>query len=111
MGNVYFLQRMLANLLDNAMKYTPAGGNVKVQLSHEGDHVYVDVEDTGAPIPDVERSKIFERFYRGDQSRAEQGCGLGLSFSRAVARAHGGDITVISGDKNSNLFRISLPIA
>jgi signal transduction histidine kinase len=103
---------MLGNLLDNAIKYTPAGGKVAVEVSAGPNHsVSIVVKDSGMGISEKDLPHIFERFYRGDPSRSEAGAGLGLSFARAVARAHGGDITVESSGPSGATFRIELPTA
>ena len=108
-GNVQSLQRMLANLLDNALKYTPAKGRVGINLGCADGCIKVAVADTGIGIPKSDHSRIFERFYRCDQSRSETGCGMGLSFSQAVARAHGGDISVTSEPGKGTTFTITFP--
>ncbi|MDP2724695.1 MAG: ATP-binding protein, partial [Syntrophales bacterium] len=96
-GDTRLLQRMLANLLDNAIKYTDSGGTVDVELTREGDkYAAITVNDTGRGIAPRDLPHVFERFYRGDESRSEAGTGLGLGLARAIARAHGGDITVTS---------------
>ena len=111
-GDVRLIQRMLGNLLDNAIKYTPAGGSVSVTLQPNPDRsVAIAVKDSGVGISDKDRPRIFERFYRGDPSRSQAGSGLGLSFARAVARAHGGDITVENGPSSGALFRVVLPVS
>jgi signal transduction histidine kinase len=93
-GNKHTLQRMLTNLIDNAVKYTPEHGEILIELCRSENDAVVTIADTGIGIPDPEKQRIFDRFYRCDQSRTQEGCGLGLSYSRAVARAHGGDITL-----------------
>ena len=110
LGDNRLIQRMIANLLDNAIKYTPAAGRIDVTLNAE-DHqaVTLTVKDTGIGISEEDRARIFERFYRCDPSRSEAGIGLGLSFARAIARAHGGDITVASKVDQGSVFTISLP--
>jgi heavy metal sensor kinase len=111
-GDVRMIQRMLTNLVDNAIKYTPAGGRVTVSVRGVSDGaVVLSVSDTGPGIPEEDHARIFERFYRGDQSRSEPGTGLGLSLARAIARAHGGDITVESRPMEGSTFRVSLPAA
>ena len=107
-GNLQSLQRMLANLLDNALKYTPSDGEVCVELHKENNKVTFSVSDTGLGIPEADQPKIFDRFFRYDQSRSQDGCGLGLSFARAVARAHGGDISLISKPGQGSTFKITL---
>jgi len=109
-GDNRLIQRMIANLLDNAIKYTPSGGTVHVSVQPENNYfVAITVKDTGVGISDGDISRIFERFYRCDPSRSEAGIGLGLSFARAIARAHGGDITVASIPDKGSTFTITLP--
>jgi heavy metal sensor kinase len=109
-GDVRMIQRMLSNLLDNGIKYTPPGGRVDVSVSkNEQHHVLISIKDTGVGISESELSRIFERFYRGDQSRSQTGVGLGLSLARAIARAHGGDIRVTSAPGQGSTFIVSLP--
>ena len=84
------LRQVLANLVDNAIKYTPSGGRVSVSARREGAVVRFDISDTGVGIPPHDLPHIWDRLYRGDQSRAERGLGLGLSLVRAIVAAHGG---------------------
>ena len=110
LGDPRMIQRILANLIDNAVKYTPSGGTVKVSLSETGgEEVVVAVQDTGIGIPAGDLPHVFERFYRCDQSRSEPGTGLGLSLARALARAHYGDITVTSTLGQGSTFTLTLP--
>ena len=110
-GDIRLIQRMLANLLDNAIKYTPEGGWVKVSLRLNPDRsLSVIVQDSGVGISEKDLPHIFERFYRSDPSRSQAGAGLGLSFARAVARAHGADITVESSPAGS-AFTVNIPAA
>ena len=95
-GQKQNLRRMLANLIDNALKYTPANGSVKVSVTPaEGSDngVVVNIADSGIGIPEADQPFVFNRFYRCDNSRSEEGCGLGLSYAAAVAKAHGGKIS------------------
>ena len=108
-GDTRMIQRMLSNLLDNAIKYTPSGGTVSVSLSENDERdVVINVKDTGIGISPSDLPRIFERFYRCDQSRSKPGIGLGLSLARAIARAHGGDITVTSRPNQGSTFTITL---
>jgi two-component system, OmpR family, sensor histidine kinase SenX3 len=102
----------IANLIDNAVKYSEAGSPVTVSTALVGDVVEVAVRDAGIGIPSRDLERIFERFYRVDQarSRATGGTGLGLSIVRHVARAHGGDITVESVEGQGSTFRLVLPL-
>jgi signal transduction histidine kinase len=97
------LQRVVANLLDNAIKYTPSGGTITLTVNTEADGVRVKITDTGEGIDEKDISRIFDRFYRGDKSRSTAGSGLGLSLALAIIRAHGGDITVKSTEHGSTL--------
>ncbi len=111
-GDRSMLQRLVANLMDNALKYTPAGGRVNLAVDGLPDgRVRLTVADTGGGIPLEDREKIFERFYRGDRSRGRGGFGLGLSLARTVARAHGGDITVDGAPGGGSRFTVVLPAA
>lgn len=111
LGDPRMLQRMLANILDNAVKYTPPGGKVEVFLAESEGRNIISVKDTGVGISAAELPRIFERFYRCDHSRSQPGTGLGLSLARAIARAHGGDITVQSAIDQGSAFTITLPKA
>jgi signal transduction histidine kinase len=106
------IQRTLSNLLDNAIKYTPSGGKIDVALmQNSSGTVLISVSDTGIGISPEELPHIFDRFYRADQSRSTAGIGLGLSLSRAIARAHGGDIKTTSVPGKGSSFTITLPKA
>jgi two-component system sensor histidine kinase BaeS len=101
---------MLSNLLDNAIKYNPSGGKVSVSVSENDErYVVITVKDTGIGISPNDLPRIFDRFYRCDQSRSTPGIGLGLSLARTIARAHGGDITVTSLLNQGCTFVITLP--
>jgi two-component system sensor histidine kinase SenX3 len=102
----------IANLIDNAVKYSEQGSPVTVSTALHGDVVEVSVRDAGIGIPSRDLERIFERFYRVDQARSRDtgGTGLGLSIVRHVARAHGGDITVESVEGQGSTFRFVLPL-
>ena len=108
-GDARMVQRMFSNLLDNAIKYTPPGGKVTISVSEKDALVLVSVQDTGCGISPGDLPRIFERFYRCDQSRSKPGIGLGLSLARAIARAHGGDITAASIPGQGSTFTVTLP--
>jgi heavy metal sensor kinase len=109
-GDQPLIQRMISNLLDNAIKYTAPGGRVSIKVQTAADHeVVVSVQDTGIGISPVELVHIFERFYRCDHSRSEPGIGLGLSLARTIARAHGGDVKVSSQPGQGSTFTVNLP--
>lgn len=102
------LQRVVANLLDNAIKYTPSGGTVTLSVGADAAGVKVEIADTGAGMDENDIPRVFDRFYRGDKSRSTAGGGLGLSLALAIIRAHGGDITVKS-TKAGSAFTVLLP--
>jgi heavy metal sensor kinase len=108
-GDIQRLQRMVANLLDNAIKYTPPDGTVTVSADGDESMVFVEVKDTGIGISGEDFSDIFERFYRCDSSRSDAGVGLGLSLVMAIARSHGGDVAVTSSPGKGSTFTVSLP--
>ena len=108
-GDRQRLQRVVANLLDNALKYTPAEGRVTIKLNDAGEWLKLSIEDTGSGISADESTRIFDRFYRGDRSRSERGNGLGLSLALAFVRAHGGDIAVDSTPGQGSTFTVVLP--
>jgi signal transduction histidine kinase len=103
------MQQALANLLDNAIKYTPAGGKVQVEAYRQPPHVVVAVKDSGVGIPPAELPRIWDRLYRGDKSRSTIGLGLGLSLVKAVVEAHGGRMEVASEVGTGSLFTVYLP--
>ena len=103
------LRQVLANLLDNAIKYTPPGGRVEVVACQEEQAVLVSVKDTGMGLTPDEIPRIWDRLYRGDKSRSERGLGLGLSVVRAIVRAHGGQARVSSVVGRGSTFAIFLP--
>jgi signal transduction histidine kinase len=109
-GDIQRLQRLIANLLDNALKYTLPGGNVAVTLKIHAETAVISVTDTGIGISEKELPRIFERFYRGDQSRTQTGTGLGLSLAKAIALAHGGSVTVSSTLGAGSTFTLVLPL-
>lgn len=103
------LRQALANLVDNALKYTPRGGRVRLSARAEGPAVVFECADDGPGISAEDLPRIWERLYRGDRSRSERGLGLGLSLVRAIARAHGGEATVESSPGRGSVFRLRLP--
>lgn len=108
-GNKQNFQRMLANLIDNAIKYTLDNGEVNVALACSEQNIEIMVKDTGIGIHKNNQSRVFDRFFRCDQSRTHDGCGLGLSYSRAVARSHNGDINLTNNIGDGSCFTILLP--
>ena len=110
-GDQRMLQRMVANLIDNAIKYTPAGGHILVALTPNGTEQFcLTVQDSGIGISAEDQPKVFERFFRSDQARTQGGAGLGLSLAQAIVRVHGGRIEVQSELDKGSTFTITLPI-
>ena len=103
------MRQVLANLIDNAVKYTPPGGRVVVEAGAGTGEVLLRVRDTGAGITQAELPRIWDRLYRGDRSRSERGLGLGLSLVRAVVEAHGGRVAVESSPGAGTVFTVHLP--
>jgi len=105
------LNRILANLLDNAIKYTEPGGRVGVTATHSGGEATITVWDTGIGIPSTDLERIFERFYRVDKARSRElgGTGLGLSIVKHLAEAHGGRVSVQSQLGKGSRFTVVLP--
>jgi len=104
------LRQALANLVDNAIKYTSSGGRVEVRARRDGSVARIDVSDTGIGIAPHDLPHVWERLYRGDQSRTERGLGLGLSLVRAIVVAHGGAVDVSAEPGRGSTFTIRLPI-
>jgi PAS domain S-box-containing protein len=105
--------QILTNLLSNAYKYTPAGGSISVRAYTEGDHVRVDVQDTGIGLSTEEQSQIFTRFFRARNRTTQEvgGTGLGLPITRSLVEMHGGKITVSSSPGQGSTFSFTLPVA
>ncbi len=102
-------RQVFANLLDNAIKYTPEGGSVAIRTRSREGRVVVEIEDNGMGIPPEEQPKIWDRLYRGDKSRSQRGLGLGLSLVKAIVEAHGGGAEVESQPGRGSVFRVYLP--
>jgi signal transduction histidine kinase len=104
------LRRMLGNLIDNAIKYTPEGGTITLSLYREGGRAKLEVADTGIGIAPEHLPHIFDRFYRVDKarSRASGGTGLGLAIVRSIAEQHGGKVTVTSAPGKGSIFTVWL---
>ena len=110
-GDVSMLQRVSANLLDNALKYTLPGGKVRINVRREAEgSAAMTVKDTGVGISDKDLPHIFDRFFRCDPSRSQTGSGLGLSLAKAIVEAHNGTIEVESEVGKGSTFRVVLPI-
>jgi len=107
------LDQILDNLVDNAIKYTPEGGRITVRRQARGDHLCLEVEDTGIGIPERDLPRIFERFYRVDKARSREmgGTGLGLSIVKHLAQAMRGTVRADSSLGHGTTFTICLPRA
>lgn len=103
------MRQVIANLLDNAIKYTPSFGAVVLKLERTPAHVALLVTDTGPGVPAEDQSRIWTRLYRGDKSRTARGVGLGLSLVKAIVEAHGGSVGVESREGHGSTFRVTLP--
>jgi signal transduction histidine kinase len=110
-GDRIRLQQALANLLDNALKYTSDGGEVKIAAHAKKESIILTVSDNGEGISAEDLPKIWDRLYRGDKSRSLRGLGLGLSFVRAIVEAHGGKALVSSEPGKGSAFTLELPAA
>jgi len=112
MGHIQLIRQLLANLIDNAIKYSPDNSAISVLMEKEDEQLKIKVHDEGGNISENERHLIFERFYRLDKARNRStgGAGIGLSIAKEIAKKHGGDITVSSNPKNGTSFVVSLPM-
>ena len=112
-GDAGVLRRALLNLVDNAVKYTPAGGSVVISLERTREGAALDVEDTGIGIDPADAGRIFDPFVRLDAGRSRDtgGSGLGLAIARSIVLAHGGTLEVQSRAGGGSRFTIRLPAA
>jgi two-component system, OmpR family, phosphate regulon sensor histidine kinase PhoR len=110
-GDAGQLNEVLQNLIDNAVQYTPAGGQIDVAVTANGSTLTISVADTGIGIPQIDLERIFERFYRVDDARSRQegGTGLGLSIARHIVEAHGGQLRVESEIGVGSRFYFTVP--
>ena len=102
------MTQVLANLLDNAIKYTPSGGRVAIETNYADGRWEISITDTGVGISPKDLPKIWDRLYRGDASRSTRGLGLGLSFVKAIVQAHQGSVSVVSTPGQGSTFTLSL---
>jgi two-component system phosphate regulon sensor histidine kinase PhoR len=111
-GNHDQLKQVLINLLDNAFKYTPPDGQVRISAWPDSDMVKVAVADTGIGIPPEDLDRIFERFYRVDKARSREigGTGLGLSIVKNIIEAYGGRVEVESSLNRGSVFSFTVPV-
>ncbi len=104
------VRQVIANLVHNAIKFTPAGGRITITSRALEDLVIVDIADTGIGIPKEDLPRVFERFYKGDKARAGEGTGMGLAIAKHVIEAHSGNIWVRSEEGKGSTFSFSLPL-
>ena len=111
-GDEELIKRMLLNLLDNAVKYTPEGGEISLAIARQNGNAEIVVRDTGIGIPASDQTRVFHRFFRVDKARARAhgGAGLGLSIARWIAELHGGAISVASKPGEGSTFTVLLPL-
>ena len=111
-GDEELIKRMILNLLDNAVKYTPAGGEISLALARQNGNAEIVVRDTGMGIPAADQSRVFDRFFRVDKARARAmgGAGLGLSIAQWIVAVHGGEISVMSTPGQGSTFTVLLPV-
>lgn len=111
-GDAGWLERLLLNLVDNALKFTPDQGRVTIRVARDGGHARIDVEDTGMGLTPEDARRVFERFFRADASRssATEGAGLGLSLVQWIAEQHGGAVAVRSRPGEGSTFTVTLPV-
>jgi signal transduction histidine kinase len=111
-GDRAHLRRLLLNLVDNGIKYTPTGGRVRLTLQRDGEWATLHVADTGIGLAPEELERIFQRFYRSPEAVAQgkEGSGLGLCIARSIAQAHGGRIDVESSPGHGSTFTVLLPL-
>jgi len=108
-GDLFLVRDMLGNLLDNAIRYTQRSGQVTVRVARDGDRVALSVEDNGPGIPEQDRERVFERFYRV-LGTGTDGCGLGLAIVREIAASHHAEVTLATGDGDrGTLVRVAFP--
>src|SRR6266446_471745 len=103
------MRQVMANLMDNAVKYTPSGGRIDLEAFRRDHQAVITVKDTGIGISSEDAPRIWNRLYRGDQSRSQRGLGLGLSLVKAVVQAHNGSIEVSSEPGSGAVFTLYLP--
>lgn len=107
-GNAEMMKQIWINLLDNAIKFSPEYGTVKVEITQSDGKTTVSIADEGEGISDKQKIHIFDKFYQGDNSHSTKGNGLGLAIAQRVAELHGGKIYVKSSDKSGSVFEVTL---
>ncbi len=108
-GNEEMLQQVWVNLLDNAVKFSPEKGDVKIGVTQDQQSTTVSIENRGEPIPPDAAAHIFDKFYQGDASRATKGNGLGLAIAKRIVELHRGTIRLAASDENHTVFEVVIP--
>jgi two-component system sensor histidine kinase KdpD len=104
------IEQVLVNLLENALRYTPAGSPIEVRAYRDESSAVVEVSDRGPGIGPADRKRIFDKFYRGESRRYAGGSGLGLAICQGIVKAHGGEIGVKDREGGGSIFFFSLPL-
>ena len=104
------MERLLVNLIDNSLKFTPAGGRVEVRVDYASDAAVLTVRDTGIGIPQDALPHVFERFYRADSARSPEvdGAGLGLALVKWIAERHDGTVDIVSDEGHGTIVTVRL---
>lgn len=109
-GDAILLERLLVNLLENAVKYSPAGSTITLSASHDAQSISVQVADQGRGLPDVDPARLFDAFSRGERESVIAGAGLGLAICRTIADVHHGQLTAANHPQGGAVFSLSLPL-
>ena len=111
-GDRQRLEQVVTNILGNAIKYTPDGGHIAVTGGGSGRSVWVEVTDDGIGIPEKDRDRIFDRFYRVDKARSREsgGTGLGLSIAKEIVERHHGSLRLVPREGRGTTIRLVLPV-
>ena len=108
-GNIELIQQVFINIIDNAIKYSPIKGTLKIDLHQDQDYVYIECRDQGIGIEDEEKSKVFKKFYQGNKLEGYSGNGVGLAIADLVVKLHGGTISVCDEVPHGTCVIVSLP--
>ena len=113
LGDADRLREVADNLLDNALRYAPAGSHVAVGLRRDGENCVLSVEDSGPGLSEADLARVFDRFYRADSSRDRKsgGMGLGLAIVKAIVESHGGEVSARNRIEGGAMFVVRLPVA
>ena len=103
------IEQIMTNLLDNAIRFTPAGAQALISTSRDGDDVLIEVQNDGEPIPQDELPYLFDRFHQVDEARSDHHAGLGLAIVRELVQAHGGHVRAESSEESGTVFTVRLP--